>query len=73
MGENRATLEIKKKKLKEELSKPNGIQNKQKIKRLRDSINRHKEIAIKILRIRQNNRRRKNERSRDRWRDNKYS
>jgi len=46
MGENRRAIEIKKEKLKKELSleKP----NKCKIKRLRESIKRHKEIDKSI-------------------------
>jgi len=50
MGENKSALEIKKEKLKEELEKESKMQNKQKIRRLKESIQRHKEIAIAIKR-----------------------
>lgn len=48
MSENRRSLEIKKQKLKEELSRPTNEQNKNKIGRLKDSIKRHKDIAKSI-------------------------
>ena len=51
------TLEIKKEKLKKELAKPEEEQHKEKIKRLQQSIKRHKSIANNIKNKREKSRR----------------
>lgn len=56
MAEKIHILDLKKSKLKEELQKPEDERNKKKIKRLRDSIKRHKFIA-KIIKISRNKKR----------------
>lgn len=48
MGENKRAIEIKKEKLKIELQKDKSLQNKNKIKRLQESIKRHKKIGKSI-------------------------
>lgn len=50
MGENKRVIDLKKSKLKEELSKENP--NKFKIKRLKNSIKRHKIISKSIVKRR---------------------
>lgn len=62
MAENRNVLEMKRKKLKEELAKDKGKRNQYKIKRLRESIKRHEKIAKDI-----NNKKRR----RKAWREKK--
>lgn len=52
-------LQIKKEELKIELNRPEEFQNKQKIKRLQESIKRHKEIANQIKYKRKKNKRSK--------------
>lgn len=52
MGENKRVIDLKKRKLKEELKKPKIEQNHNKIRRLRESIERHKRINKSISRKR---------------------
>ncbi|HDK42164.1 MAG TPA: hypothetical protein ENG87_02190 [Candidatus Pacearchaeota archaeon] len=56
MGENKSVLELKRRRLKEEVNSENPDKNK--IKRLKESIKRHKEIAISLRYKRIKNKRR---------------
>ena len=51
-GGSKDRIDIKKEELKLELSKPQEVQNRQKIRRLRESIKRNEKISLNICRMR---------------------
>jgi len=54
MGESEEVIDLKRKELVEELSRPIPLQNKDKIRRLKEAINRHRVWEKKRIKARRN-------------------
>ena len=62
MGETKRVIDLKKEELEQELQRPNWNQNKLKIRRLQESIERHKEWEYRKSRKRRRTKSKRNER-----------